>query len=303
MKHFISAWLSFVLASVHLRITHGGHALEIALCRSDLPFQRRLLAPLATYTVTRYTSLGWQAAEFVIVWSALFAVLVSWAQILQELYGLDDKQATLAPFALAGLLVPGLCGVFGYKSIDGGLIAHPRTIYDVVHLLFATGLIACSIRGQWGIWLAFLAVGTLNRETTLFYILPALFIAIRSKRGVAFVILGGLVWAAEKMLLQVLFPGPPGYLHVVINLAYLTGTRGLPDLLTLAFCLAPLALLLRAVQRMPKGLALHLLVIPQLLLVMLLFGQLREGRLYIEVGLLILPALFLTSQISCKKRE
>ncbi len=158
---------------------------NIAIGRADLPFQHRLLSPLAALGVAAHSTAGYQTSAAMV---CILALTITFAIAYTE-------AGAIGLLLLFGMLIPSL-------SL--------RYVYDSTHPLFIIGLTVAILRRNAWAWLALFAVGTFNRETTI-YLFPALALIwwrYGKARTIAVVVASCVIWLATKTVLSHWFGAP-----------------------------------------------------------------------------------------------
>jgi hypothetical protein len=263
--------------------------LKIAAGEASFPFQYRVLSPLALASWLRVSPLGLAGAEFTFYAAAYVLTYLLAYAIYRGAF--PRSVAALAVLVLFVGLAASAAQNVSLKPLAASRmnfgVRHP---YDATQLLVVLGM-AYAIRARRAVvWYALLAMGTVNRETTIILV-PALFLAWRrdgTRVAIAHALVSVGIWLAIKAGLTAAFPGgtwaaTPGPFFSVqwpahaINTAMVLGglwifvARGWP-----------------AVPADWKGL---LAAVPVLVLAMAYAGNLWEIRVYNEALPLLAPVV------------
>lgn len=243
---------------------------EIAIGQAQLPFQHRILSPLAALTIMRYTTAGYNRAASMI---ALLALMTMFAAIYREA---GTRGLVIAFIAL-------------WPSLS------VRYVYDLTHPLFMVGLTIAAMRRNAWAWFALFIVGTFNRETTL-YLAPALGLIYWRREGllraVIMVSASCAAWVAIKALLSHWFGAPPiPFDLLAINYNYLLYGAGHPRILLFfalggAWTLIPLAWKEMTFERRAL-----LTSLPVAFACLLVFGNIWEIRIFGDLAPVVALAL------------
>ena len=262
---------------------------------ADTPFQFRALLPWfvrAAESVLGCLPISLNAAHLFAL-GEITALLVAQAGIgrLLTRIGFDRAQAWLWSFSLYFVLA------YVYLAPEYLRLWYPADVPAIA--FFAWGLVWL-IERRWGRFAAVFAIGTLNRETTIFLALAALLVEWegphRRHALLRFLALSGL-WLMIKTALAWLYRDNPGLGlfasgRPANNLAILGDWRVLVRLTSFAgFTWMPALIFYRRIAN--RDLACALWIVPPYLMAMMLVANLNELRIYGELVPLLLPASLL----------
>ena len=277
---------------------HGVIRMENLLAgTAPRPFQYRVLGPWTILALHRATGISLAAAELLWHFAAALGAFVA-------------VRAWLRPFVPAA--VADLAPVWvTATAVNSLVLQYP---WDLPGIFFLAVLLDLLRRRNWRLFLPVLALATLNRENT--YLAVAAVVVAEGFHRRAWLRAAGLglaaavAWLAVKVALDRLYFGNPGGTlewHVLKNLDVLRGRIAFADWMH-APLLAPVAFAVpwcwleflaalnfawvlvpvrwRAKDPFLKALA---LLIPLHLVLVFLFGNLSERRVYLDLLPIVLP--------------
>lgn len=268
-----------------------------------LPFQYRIFGPWIIQTLGSCTGLdrhGSELAYYMLAYVFLFFAFRIWL-------------SAWLPRGVADLAPVWICAAF-----VGNLL--PRYPWDPLGVAFLSLLLFTIHKRRWLLFFPLLALATLNRETTFLAVASLFFVELFYRkegwwRTLALTASAGGLWLAVKVVLYLVYKESPGGAlewHLAENAAifkcdlayidylqndYLKQIAGVFPLCWLQFLVALNGFWIPALVRLRSKdpfLKISALSVPLLLLAVILFGNIAERRVYLDLAPWVLP-LALTS--------
>lgn len=267
----VAVWAACVYTCIHVLYTMGfegeWYRLEEAMAfTADPPFRHRvlfvLLADGIRELVPSFHAPRCYFITQILAAAVAFAAIRPWAA-----RWVGERLAIWSQPLLLAMLVP----TFTYWTFyDLGIVA-----------LVTLALLALAAR-RWGLYVAILGLATLNHENAILLLPVAVLLRYRSWRigagGAAWVALQVLIYAAIRVALFRLLPVEAAWQEGKV--AWNLGLIARPELLakTVVVGAAWAVVVASGWRRVPRELAICLLLVPELAVVTFLFGQWNELR-------------------------
>jgi hypothetical protein len=264
---------------------------DVLASQADLPWQHRLLSPLAIYGLLA-TLQQFRAAMNPEI---LFYAACLWASLYLYYFFLRDyfDVATALLCATLFLLIVNTSAL-----LELNFVRIPpygvRYCYDVSSPIFFIGLAYCACRKRLLLFYPLLVMGMFNRETVVLFI-PLLFYTLWMKDRKSRALFHGLTTlvlaVGIKLFLMHSFPGAAAEFKLFHNLMILTGAKGFyPHFYFFMACLG-LWIVAPFGYRSLSGDLKRLLIMACVgAALMLVFANIYEIRVYNELSLFIIPA-------------
>jgi hypothetical protein len=227
------------------------------------PYVHRVLFVLIAKLVKSVTGLSdihsFFISQFIAIVLAMTAIL-KWAELF-----IDKSQTFLAPVLLAAMLVP----TFSYF-----------TFYDIGIVFFYSAGLTMLLQRRWAYYLILLSVGVLNHENILLMIIVSAVVCYSEKKWLSFLAVQLSLYLAIRAVLFHWIPVSRAWAQgtIWINIYFFLFSRGILISTAIQLLWFALSLLIARVSA-PTALKRCTILLPLLLVVSVLVGQLNESRL------------------------
>lgn len=195
------------------------------------PFQYRILSPLALSTAIGRINAPRQTVEFGFYALAFFALFLGSYRYLRD--GFSHAAGVISMFSAFYMMCVNSIEIANLNLV-GASNYGVRFSHDITHPVFMLLLVGAILNRSRAVWYCVFALGTFNRETTL-YLLPALFLIWGKRDGYMIsgihAVISAVIWINIKLALRELFGGSIASDALASNLSVLSGSLGLAPII------------------------------------------------------------------------